>query len=62
MGFIARFLGPFRQRRMVLLVRTRGPGSVRHQQIEQDAADDVASVQQDDKYFSQDAPARKDEL
>ncbi len=62
MGIIAQLLGPFHPRRMVSLVRTRGPGSARQQEIEQDAAADVAAIEQDDKYFSPDAPANQDEL
>jgi hypothetical protein len=32
------------------------------QQVEEAAAEDVARVQEDDKYFGQDAPANQDEL
>ena len=62
MGAIARFFAPFHPRRMVSLVRTRGPESARQREIEQDAADDVAAVRQDEKYFGRDAPANEDEL
>ena len=64
MGFISDLLGPFHPRRMVSLVRTRGgrPESARQQEIERDAAADVARIRQDDKYFPPDAPAKGDEL
>ncbi len=62
MGAIARFFEPFHPRRMVSLVRARGSGSTRQQEIEREAAADVAAVEQDDKYFSPDAPANQDEL
>lgn len=62
MGAIARFFEPFHPRRMVSLVRTRGPESARQEEIEREAAADVAAIQQDDKYFSPDAPADQDEL
>ena len=47
-----------------------GPRSLVHineespelQQVEEAAAEDVARVQEDDKYFGQDAPANQDEL
>ena len=59
---IARFLGPFYRRRTDSLVRTRGPESARQAEVEKDAAADVAAIEQDDKYFSPDAPANEDEL
>jgi len=62
MGILAQFLGPFHPRRMVSLIRTRGPGTARQRQVEQDAAADVAAIEQDDKYFSPDAPANQDDL
>jgi hypothetical protein len=62
MGIIARFLAPFHPRRMVSLVRTRGPESARWRKIQQDAAADVAAIRQDEKYFGRDAPANEDEL
>jgi hypothetical protein len=62
MGAIARFFEPFHPRRMVSLIRVRGSGSARQQEIEREAAADVAAVEQDDKYFSPDAPANQDEL
>lgn len=62
MGVIARFFEPFHPRRMVSLVRQRGPESTRQQEIEQEAAADVAAIEQDDKYFGPDAPANQDEL
>lgn len=62
MGAIARFFAPFHPRRMVSLVRQRGPESTRQQEIEREAAADVAAIEQDDKYFGPDAPAGQDEL
>jgi len=62
MGIIARFFDPFRTRRNVSLVRTVGPESERDREIQQEAAADVAAVEQDDKFFGQDAPANEDEL
>jgi hypothetical protein len=62
MGAIARFFEPFRRRRMVSLVRQRGPESARQQEIDREVAADVAEVEQDDKYFGPDAPADQDEL
>ena len=46
------------------MVHDRGPnpGSARDQEIERDAAADVAEVEQDDKYFAPDTPADEDEL
>ena len=62
MGIIARFFDPFRPRRNVSLVRTVGPESERDREIQQEAAADVAAVEQDDKFFGRDAPANEDEL
>lgn len=62
MGIIARVLGPFRPRRNVSLVRTVGSESERDWEIKQEAAADVAAVEQDDKFFGPDAPANEDEL
>jgi hypothetical protein len=62
MGIIAQFLAPFHPRRITSLVRTRGPESERQRETEQDAAADVAAVQQDDKYFGTDRPADQEEL
>jgi hypothetical protein len=62
MGAIARFFEPFHPRRMVSLVRQRGPESARQRQIDREVAADVAEVEQDDKYFGPDAPANQDEL
>jgi hypothetical protein len=62
MGIISRFFGPFRPRRLVSLVRSRGPESVRQQEVQRDAAADVARIRQDDKYFDPRAPANEDEL
>lgn len=62
MGIIAQFFAPFHPRRITSLVRTRDPESERQRETEQDAAADVAAVQQDDKYFGTDRPADQDEL
>jgi hypothetical protein len=62
MGFIARFLEPFRHRQNVSLVRTSGSESERDREIKEAAAADVAEVEQDDKYFATDEPADEDEL
>lgn len=62
MGIIAQFFAPFHPRRMVSLVRTRGPESAHRRELEQDAAADVAAVRRDEKYFDRDAPANEDEL
>jgi hypothetical protein len=62
MAFIARFFRPFFRRRSDSLIRTRGPESLHQQEIEEDAAADVATVEQDDRYFPPDAPANDDEL
>jgi hypothetical protein len=62
MGAIARFFEPFHPRRMVSLVRDRGPEDARDQEIQREAAADVAEIEQDDKYFSPDTPADNDEL
>ena len=64
MGAIARFFQPFHPRRVVSLAHNRGPnpGSARDQEIERDAAADVAEVEQDDKYFAPETPADEDEL
>ena len=44
------------------LIKEEGPGSPRLQEIREAAADDVATVEQDDKYFSKDSPADEDDL
>jgi len=62
MGAIARFFEPFHPRRKVSLVQDRGPESPREEEIQREAAADVAAIEQDDKYFSPDAPADQDEL
>lgn len=62
MGVIARFFQPFHPRRVVSLVRDRGPESARQQEIEREAAADVAAVEQDNKYFKPETPADRDEL
>ena len=62
MGIIARFLEPFRPRRNVSLVRTRGSESARDREIKEEAAANVAEVEQDDKFFEPDPPADEDEL
>jgi hypothetical protein len=63
MGAIARFFEPFHPRRMVSLVRDRGTESPEQDEVKREAAADVAAVEQDDKYFSPDAPGDdQDEL
>ena len=62
MGFFDRFIRPFFRRRNVSLVRTRGPGSERQQEIEEEAAAEVTAMEQDDKYFRQDRSAEEDDL
>jgi len=62
MGIIARFFAPFHPRRITSLISSRGPLSPKEQKIQRDAADDVARIEQDDKYFGPDAPADSDEL
>jgi acetyl-CoA C-acetyltransferase len=62
MGVFARFFEPFHPRRMVSLVRDRGTGTARQQEIEREAVADVAAIEQDDKYFAPDALANEDEL
>jgi hypothetical protein len=59
MGIFAQLLGPFFRRRTEGLVRTRGPGSLRQQELQEDAAADIAAIEQDDKYFPPDAPAKE---
>jgi hypothetical protein len=51
MGIIARFLDPFRARR-----------TERDEEIKEEAAADVAAIEEDDKFFDPDAPANQDEL
>jgi hypothetical protein len=64
MGAIARFFAPFRRRQVVSLVQDRGPnpGSATDQEIEREAAADVEAMEQDDKYYSPETPADRDEL
>ncbi len=62
MGVVNGLLAPFHPRRMVSLVLSRGSRSARLRRVQQEAAADVAEVQQDDKYFGPDAPAGEDEL
>ena len=62
MGIIARILDTFRPHRNVSLVRTVGSESERDWEIQQEAAADVAAVEEDDKFFGRDAPANEDEL
>jgi hypothetical protein len=62
MGVIARFLGFARPRRMVSLIRPRGPEPERIRRVERDAAADVERVRSDEKYFDRDAPGGEDEL
>ena len=62
MGIIAQFIDPFRRRRNVSLVRTRGEESARDREIKEEAAADVAAIEEDDKFFGPDAPANQDEL
>jgi hypothetical protein len=52
--------GWFGSRRKDSLIRTRGPVSSREEQVQQAAADDVAIVEQDDKYFSSHEPANEE--
>ena len=61
MGIISRFLDPFHPRRMVSLVRKRGPESARVQRRKQAAEADVERIREDDKYFEPHAPANDDE-
>jgi hypothetical protein len=42
------------------LVEDRGPEPPRQEEVQQDAAKDVAEVERDDQYFSPDAPANQD--
>jgi hypothetical protein len=44
------------------LVENAGQDSPRLEEIKEEAAEDVARVEQDDKYFSKDSPANEDEL
>jgi hypothetical protein len=53
--------GRFGSRRKESLVQTHGPESSREERIQDAAAEDVARVEQDDKYFSPDAPANEEE-
>jgi len=62
MGAIARFFAPFRRNQEVSLRYDRGTGTPQQQEMERDAARDVARVEEDDKYFGEDAPASQDEL
>jgi hypothetical protein len=59
MGIFAQLLGPFFRRRTDGLFRTRGPGSLRQQEIQAEAAAAVETIKQDDKYFPPDAPAQE---
>ncbi len=62
MGAIARFFAPFRQNRKVSLVHDRGTGTEQQEEMEREAAADVAAIEEDDKYFGRNAPASQDEL
>lgn len=44
------------------LIEHPGPDSPRIAEIKEEAAEDVARVEQDDKYFSEDSPANEDDL
>ncbi|HZR54538.1 MAG TPA: hypothetical protein VFB06_34195 [Streptosporangiaceae bacterium] len=44
------------------LVENAGRDSPRIADIKEAAAEDVAAVEQDDKYFSKDSPANEDDL
>jgi hypothetical protein len=61
MGAIARFFEFVRPRRPVSLIRSRGPEPERIRRLDEDAAEDVARVRQDEKYFDRDTPANEDE-
>jgi hypothetical protein len=56
MGIFSRF----GSRKDGSLVEDRGPEPPKEEEIQQDAAKDVAEVEQDDKYFSSDAPANQE--
>ena len=58
MGIFAQLLGPFFRRRTNSLIRTRGPGSLRQQELQEDVAADIAAIEEDDKYFPPDAPGK----
>ena len=53
MGIFSRF----RSGGQTSLIRTRPPETPREEKLQQAVADDVATVEQDDKYFSPDEPA-----
>jgi hypothetical protein len=56
MGIFSRF----GSRKDVSLVDNQGPEPAHEEEIQQAAAEDVATVEQDDKYFSPDAPANQE--
>jgi hypothetical protein len=63
MGVVNGLLYPFRRRRKVNLLRDRGTGRFeRDRRIQQEAAAEVAEVEQDDKYFGKNAPANEDDI
>jgi hypothetical protein len=53
--------GRFGSRRKESLVQNRGPESSKEQRTQDAAAEEVARVEQDDKYFSPDEPANEEE-
>ena len=62
MGAIARFFAPFRKNQQVTLLHDRGTGTPQQEEMAREAEADVARVEEDAKYFGDDAPANQDEL
>ena len=62
MGAIARFFAPFRKNQPVSLRYDRGTGTPQQEELAREAEADVARVEEDAKYFGDDAPANQDEL
>ena len=62
MGAIARFFAPFRRNQEVTLLHDRGTGTPQQEEMAREAEADVARVEEDAKYFGDDAPANQDEL
>jgi hypothetical protein len=62
MGLLSWIRGNWAGGKRGSLVEDQAPASPRLDQIRAAAAEDVARVEQDDKYFDEDSPANEDEL
>jgi hypothetical protein len=62
MGLLSWIRGNWSGGKRGTLIEHPGPDSPRIAEIKEEAAEDVAAVELDDKYFSKDSPANEDDL